>query len=506
MNIRSTFGDLSRLKLVFHVLLPVTVTAIFAYVSPNDITALQWTLSLILLVIPWSSYLVWRRQQASGLPVFSIISFMYWIYFALAVFWGSRTVSGVDTPSEAHVRDEAVTAALALTVVGVVAVWLGMRARLSRYMIPKRLPTLAASHSRTYIRLLLVISGLLGLFEGVPYAAGEGLRQTLTILVTLVPMLAFVILFRDYVRGLTAPIDNLLIAGFLVLRFVVGVSSGWLGSFAAIVVICGAVYLLEKRRVPRFALLLVVAFTLFFQVGKRDFREAFWQHRAEASKIDRVKFWAETSLDKWGNAFTDPTGIELNEALNTSLSRVSLLTQTANVVEMTPSVVPYQYWGLYSYLAVTWIPRFIWPNKPSVNDSNRFYQVAYGLSTEDSLESVSIGVGVLTESYISFGWVGVICVMFLMGIFYDTYQSIFFSKASGPLLVGIGIALLPQMLSLESQMAAYLGGILQQVILTIVVFLPVIRLSESKRKTLVSSGGDYAPYLNPNIKLLPGRD
>src|SRR6185503_18459193 len=129
-------------------------------------------------------------------------------------------------------------------------------------------------------------------------------------------------------RGESTLVDKLLIAGFLMIRFIIGIASGWLGSFASIVVICGAVYLLEKRKVPRVAVLMVIIFTLFFQVGKKDFRATYWQGPTQASKLERVTFWAETSLAKWGNAFTDPTGLELNEALNASLSRMSLLTQT----------------------------------------------------------------------------------------------------------------------------------------------------------------------------------
>jgi hypothetical protein len=53
---------------------------------------------------------------------------------------------------------------------------------------------------------------------------------------------------------------------------------------------------------------------------------------------------------------------------------------------------------------ITLIPRFIWPDKPSVNDANQYYQVAYGLTTEENLDGVSIAVGVMTEGFINFGW------------------------------------------------------------------------------------------------------
>jgi hypothetical protein len=464
---------------VMYVVPPLLLSVLFFYLSINEISLLQLSLAIALLVMPWTYYLKWKQRRETGLPIFAIISFMYWIYYALSLFWGARTLSGDNNESEMNISGEMITAALEMAVFGVVAMWFGMKMGLSRHLIPKKVPLLKNNRAQTqYVRMVLVVTSLLGLSEQFAHAAGEGAKQMLTIIVTLLPIVAFCILFHAYLRGESSLVDKLLIAGFLLSRFIIGLASGWLGSFASIVVICGAVYLLEKRKVPRVAVLLVIIFTLFFQVGKREFRETYWQGGTEASKIERVKFWAETSLNKWGDAFTDPTGLELNEALNASLSRMSLLTQTANVVDKTPRVVPYQFGHLYAYMIYTLIPRFIWPNKPSVSDANRFYQVAYGLSGEDALDSVAIGVGTMPEAYISFGWFGVLGIMFLLGIFYDVYQRTFFAKSSGGLMFCIGVALIPQMIGIEAQMAGYLGGILQQVLLTLIIFLPVIRLSK----------------------------
>lgn len=43
-------------------------------------------------------------------------------------------------------------------------------------------------------------------------------------------------------------------------------------------------------------------------------------------------------------------------------------------------------------------------------------------------------------------------------------------------MTGIGVILLPQFLAVESQMAQYVGGIMQQVVVTLVVMLPIIRI------------------------------
>ena len=247
---------------------------------------------------------------------------------------------------------------------------------------------------------------------------------------------------------------------------------------------------------------------LFFQVGKKEFRETYWQGNTQASKVERVQFLGRDVTYKMGHRpHRSHRPWNLTMLFNASLSRMSLLTQTSNVVDLTPRVVPYQYGRLYSYMAVTWIPRIIWPDKPSMSEANRFYQVAYGLNNEEELEGVAIGVGVMTEAYISFGWFGVIGIMFLMGVFYDLYQRTFFGKMSGGLMFCIGVALIPQMIGIEAQMAGYLGGIVQQVILTLIVFLPVMRLSKARQESnSLSSTRRYPPYENAPVNLLRGEN
>jgi hypothetical protein len=470
--------------MVAYLFVPVAIHLVFLRLSTNEISLVQWLLALTLMMFPWVGYLRWRQLKRDALPIVAIISMMYWIYYALALFWGARTPSGVESFNERPVSDEALTSSLMMAVVGVLALWLGLRSGLAKKLVIKRIPRFVeTSQAHHYVRTVLIIGSGLGTFERLPYMFGDGFRQIATIVVSLLPVLAFTLLFRAYLRGEASGLDRFLIAAFLVLRFVVGMSSGWLGSFAGIVVICGAMYVIERRKVPGFALALVVLFTLFFQVGKRDFREQYWQARDESSKIERVQFWADRSLEKWKNALSDDSGLELNEAMNASLSRLSLLTPTANVIERTPDEVPFQYGRLYTYMLITWIPRAVWPEKPSMNEANQFYQVAYGLTAEDALDKVAIAVGVLTESYISFGWYGVFGVMFLLGIFFDLYKRMFFSPDSGALMVCLGVALLPQMIAIESQMAGYLGGILQQVLLTIVVFFPVLRFDRKSKAT-----------------------
>lgn len=457
-------------------LMPVPVTLFLWFTTRNEVSAGKCLLSGLLLLIPWHSYLRWRQSGRDDLPLFSMLAFVYWIYYAMPLFWGDLAIHIAHSAFGREAPAEQLTAALLMAVVGVGSLWLGMRTRIGQRLVPRVVPELSLDGSRlNYLRLVLICGGLLSLLEPSPYLLGEGGRQMIILSLGFIPLLAFAILFRAYLRNESSGFDKILVLGFLITRFVVGLASGWLGSAASIMIICAATYIAERGRIPRLAVATVILFTLFFQVGKEEFRSVYWTEEIKATQVDRVSFWVNTSLTKWSEALSDSSGGSLNGLVNQSVSRVSLLTASADVLDQTPRLVPYQYGALYSYLFVTFIPRFVWPDKPSVNEANRFYQVAYGVTAEEDLGNVAIAVGVLTEGYISFGWYGVLGVMFLLGIFFGFYQRTFLGKSSGLLMSSLGIALLPQMLGIESQMATYLGGIIQQVAFSLVILLPVIR-------------------------------
>ena len=479
MNLLPSKGKLAT---VLYSLWPsLGITSLLFITSRNSIGWLDLSAAFLILLFAWNSYLQWRAQRKQELPIFAMVAFVYWLYYAVQLFWGEFVVSVTFSALGRPVVPEKITEAMLMTLFGVACVWLGMRTRIGQFLIPKNIPALSINPGRWhYIRGVLVIGSLASIIEPSFTFLGVGARQPVTILLSTVPLLAFTILFRRLLQGIARPIDKILVLAFLLTRSVAGLSSGWLGSFASIIVLCGAIYTLEKQRIPRFALVAVIACIMFFQVGKTDFRRAYWSDQSTGGQIERVGFWVNSSLTKWSEALSDPSGETLSDTLSFTLARVSLLAQTGDVLDQTPNIVPYQYGRLYSYMVYTWIPRAIWPDKPSMNEANQFYQVAYGVTEQENLDKVSIAVGVLTEAYINFGWPGVVCIMLLMGIFFDFYGKFFFSKGSGLVLTSLGIVLLPQMLAVESQMAQYLGGIVQQAAFALLILLPAIRL---RRKT-----------------------
>jgi hypothetical protein len=473
---------------------PLLVTTALYVVRLNDLSPLQLLMVFALLLLPWHDYRKWRTGGVPALPVFAMLGFMYWLYYGIPLFLENHIFATVYEPSGHELTQTTITLALLMALVGICSLWLGMKSGVARVVTPRVRLSLELTQSKlNYVRCVLIAGSLLSLSDTPLQLAGEGGRQIVGIMVTVIPLLAFAILFRNFIRGHSTIFDKFLVVGFLIVRLVAGLSSGWLGVSASILIICGAMYFMERRRIPRAGVVVVVLFTLFFQFGKEDFRKTYWQEgeeiaqHDEGGRIERTAFWIQSSLGKWNESLNDPSGNAFRRALEPSVSRFSLLNQTANVVDLTPSVVPYQWGWLYSYMAITWIPRFVWPEKPSMSEANQYYQVAYGLSSEEDLNRVSISVGLLAEGFMNFGWAGVIGIMFLAGVFFDFYQKTFLAKSSGALMTSIGVILLPQFLSVESQMAQYLGGIVQEVAVTLVVMLPIIRIRGLRARGLKKS-------------------
>lgn len=460
---------------VVYLLLPTVVTCFLWATSPNSITIIQALAAFIMLMMPWVTLRKWRQLKETEVPLFSMITGIFWLYYTLPLFWGDRfSTSSLKTGLE--VADETVTASILLALLGVTAFWLGIKLGVGKRLIPRYIPDIPTNPMRwDWLRVLLLAGTIGSLSETALYALGSGLSQAMLTLLTLVPVVAYAILFRNYLRGQALRSDKILLASFLLLRFVIGMSSGWLGALGFLMVTSVAIYVYERKKLPVVFLALMVVYILFFQVGKFAMRAKYWYENEEGTKIERIATWAESSFQQWGAALDDSSGEVMRSLIYSSLARTALLNQTADIIDLTPSVVPYQYGATYSYMFVAFIPRFIWPDKPSANEANRFYQVAYGVTAEEDLDMGSFASGTLAEGYINFGWMGVFGVMLLLGIFFDWFQWTFLTEKSGYLLRGIGVALLPYFLNVEAQFANYLGATLQRVGLILLLMIPIIR-------------------------------
>lgn len=478
MPLRDNLNSVPTRPVLLYAGVPLLVTAFLWVTGSNELSIPEIMAALVLCWVPWASYQQWYRGSRQELPLFSLVAAMYWVAYAMPVFWSSHII-GLVTGNH-RLSTPAITQSMCLVVSGVLALWAGMKVASTWHWAPSTRLDIPQNPWRwNYLRVVLIATALMRI--AIPIDAwGEGTRQIIVNIEVFVANIALIVLFRSWLRGTAKIGDKVLVTGYFLLAGVVGLSSGWLGTLVVLGIISVAAYVFEKRTFPATALLVVLPVVMFLQPGKAKFREMYWKggpsESYSGSYAERITFWMNASSRAWGRALTDTTGAGFRALGGATLTRLSLLEETANVIEMTPSQIPYQYGRLYSYLPLTFVPRLLWPEKPSVSDANKWYQLAYHLTAPANIENVGISVGTLTESYISFGWFGPVTVMFCLGLLLGVLRELFMRNASGLLLSSIGVALLPGLLVVESQMAVYVSGIVQQVLFAFLMLAPVITL------------------------------
>ena len=442
----------------------VLATALLLAGSRHAWTHVQAALVFSLIAIPCFAYAEWRQTRQTHIPLFAVLAAAHTVFYGVSGFWTDTLA-----PSEAG----AATAVLAMANLGVIGLFIGMR--LSSLLLQSvHLPDVPADiHDWSLIRLIAACQIFVPFL---PVGTGGDFRQVIVIFLTFIPVVAFLILWDALLRGKATAVDKVLVIVFLASSILAGLAQGWLGGCVGNLVLAGIAYVRVRRRVPILPVPALILVMLFLQGGKAAFRERYWYGDDTAGALTKAAFWIDASAERLSARIGhESSGEDLRDALQPLLTRSSEVKESATVYRNTPSVVPYQYGATYRYLLITLIPRFLWPNKPSVNDANRFYQLAYGVTQQQDLDHVAIGAGLIPEAYMNFGWAGIPVIMCLAGTILGMFERIFLSRQAGLFASAVGLAYVLQLLSLNGQAAAYFGGMIQIVGLTILIFLPGLR-------------------------------
>jgi hypothetical protein len=456
-------------------LVPVLLIAALWAFSALPISLVAVTCSFLLVLLPWWSYCVWREGDQRHFPLFCVLGVMYIVAFVLPLYLGDHL--GRTSFGPRVLSPDSMDNAMLLAVVGILALGVGMSVRIpDGFAAQWKLEFQENPLAWSYVRLVFAATTILMTIFGVG-ALGEGGRQALVDMEGVVGMTAFLALFRRYLWGQSEWLDRILLIGFVILRITRGVASGWLGAAVWFVLVTGIGYFEVRRRIPKAIIGGLVIVILFLQPGKPEFRKRYWHGigNTVGTTSERATFWLTASLRAWSDALERPE--KRSELFGETVTRASLFEPTAMVMQMTPKQVPFQNGRLYKYLAISLIPRAIWPDKPSFSGANQFYQVAYGVTDRRDLGKVSMAVGTLTESYINFGWFGPPFVMLIIGLLLNLIRRYLLDAEQGEFLRCLGIALLPNLLVVESQAAQYLSGIIQAILLTILIFMPALHLA-----------------------------
>ena len=251
-----------------------------------------------------------------------------------------------------------------------------------------------------------------------------------------------------------------------------------IGPFVALVlgVLLGSRSLRPLRTrffVPIYAV--AVIFVVFFG--------AFGVARSSAGGVDRLMRTVE--LQEIPDEYLEPSQQpQQQQGVVGRLTNFNQLSQVARVAEEDG----FYNGGTLEYLGVAFIPRFLWPEKPTIAKGSWFaLRIGQAYVRPDGLSSNSVNMTVPGELYLNFGWLGAIIGCFIFGAIFAALWSrtSFWSDSSNTFGAAFGFFLV--------WFGIWLGVDLQVLVTLFAMYL-----------TLVVAGAAYRSAF-PAIRFRPGQ-
>jgi len=189
-----------------------------------------------------------------------------------------------------------------------------------------------------------------------------------------------------------------------------------------------------KGKVPTFAILLTIVLTIgFFSGKKREFLLPIlillvvWHYLKSQIRLRGLalfivcvflsfpifKAYRRQSLLNLPEAI--PTIVQSHPVSKSLISRFYGIDSLTIIIRDTPEVMNYQYGATFASLAVVWIPRQIWPEKPIVTFGKTFAQTYFRERFEGT--GIAASPTILGEAYINFHFAGMLWISLLCGLF-----------------------------------------------------------------------------------------
>ena len=443
---------LLRVVVVFAMILPAAASVAVTSPIPIDVR-MEAALVCALCLMPAWIYLG-SYSLRPPIPFLPIIGVLYAIYFALPAALGAynQHYKIVLTPTRDY--DDAVFAAL----VGWTALLIGTFVERMLLPVKRAVPHLAVSDAR--LRNYAVPLMIVGLCI-------EGLRRVVTIPVEIAGLLVFLtslgwfgsgILVMLNVRGrLTTPWRLLTYAGTSAF-FLLGIGSGSVAAaafYGTIIVV--AAWIGRKRLGVLWIGGVVFGAVLIISLrGVTDqYRKMVWYQSEGADAIEGPKMFLGLLQQRIASDGVQGT---IEKGFATSAGRSANLDLLADVIRRTPDEVPY--WGGETYLSLVgaFVPRFLWPDKPT-KELGQGFGHRYGyIGARDS--QTAINLPILVEFYVNFGIAGVALGMFLVGAIYRLVEHAVNRPGQDDIYSLAGIVLMIPLTNIESDFSLGFGGLI----------------------------------------------
>jgi len=198
----------------------------------------------------------------------------------------------------------------------------------------------------------------------------------------------------------------------LILEVLLQLMSLYLITSIAGLIVFFLAYVSAGRRIPWVTLAAVFVVFSILHNGKTSMREKYWAEGTSSVGVTEMPAF----FSEWIGHGLEAQKDEVRTAQeNRLLERASLLQMLCRVVDATEHRVPLLMGETYGFILPQLVPRIMWPDKPSGQETTKRLSTYFGLQDENSTRTTSIAFGTLAEAYANFGLMGMACFGLLVG-------------------------------------------------------------------------------------------
>lgn len=445
--------SLLQTAVVIAMVVPAIVATVVTSPVPIDVR-LEAALLCALCLLPSWSYLRAAAPRRRPIPFMPIIGLLYALYFALPAALGAYNQHYKIVLSPAWDYDEAVFVALA----GWVSLLLSME--MSGFLFPIRMGVTRSAVPDQRLRNDAALLILLGL-------AVDVVRKLFAIPIEIAGVLIFgsslgwfgsgLLVMLNVRRQLTTPWRLLTYVGVIGF-FALAIASGSVAAaaFYGTVVVVAAWIGRGRLSLAWLVGILIGGVVIVSLRGvSEQYRKIVWYQEQGGGIVQRTQLFFELLQQR-----VETDGIEgaISQGFETTAGRSANLDLLADVIRRTPNEVPYWEGSTYLSLVGAFVPRFLWPDKPT-KELGQAFGHRYGyVGVNDN--GTAINLPILVEFFINFGTPGVLFGMAIVGLIYRLVERAVNNPGQDDILSLAGIVLMIPLTNIESDFSLGFGGLI----------------------------------------------
>lgn len=407
---------------------------------------------IIIIVLSALPALRWAQKRRLWFPTFEIGMLTCIAFYAVPLL--SRHSELADY-SDAVVSEASLYVILYLVMANLGFAWGASRVSAPAWAMESLLPNKALRYVPVGLALNTVFLALQNFTRIIPSEAEGSLRA----LFFGIGILSTFVISRLWGADRLGLNEKVFTAANLGAQVILMFSQLYLINGISLVALAFISYAAARRRVPWIPLLLFVTLASLLHLGKPQMRRIYWEERRALPTLAELPgFFTE-----WIGYSLAARSAERDQGIDSSsiLQRASLIHMLCLCVERVPANAPYLGGESYVDIPALFIPRALWPDKPSSLLANVRLAVYFNLVDPEAAFSVSIAFGMISEAFVNFGALGVALLGFGFGVFYRRMAHLSLKAAQFSMLGILMILLTAWSLQVELVLATWISSLFQ---------------------------------------------